>query len=152
MSDFVQVFALVALILTVAALAAGLVERSPLSFPLMFLAIGFVLGKSGLGLIDITTQDEALGVVATLTLSLVLFLDATKLQLSELGRRWVVPFLVLVPGTGLIIALSTGPLVLLFGFGWVLALIGGRCWPPRTRWCFGRSSGTSGSHAPCGRY
>ena len=72
MSDFVQVFALVALILTVAALAAGLVERSPLSFPLMFLAIGFVLGKSGLGLIDITTQDEALGVVATLTLSLVL--------------------------------------------------------------------------------
>ena len=125
MSDFVQVFALVALILTVAALAAGLVERSPLSFPLMFLAIGFVLGKSGLGLIDITTHDEALGVVATLTLSLVLFLDATKLQLSELGRRWLVPFLVLVPGTGLIIALSAGPLVLLFGFGWVLALIGG---------------------------
>ena len=145
MSDFVQVFALVALILTVAALAAGLVERSPLSFPLMFLAIGFVLGKSGLGLIDITTQDEALGVVATLTLSLVLFLDATKLQLSELGRRWVVPFLVLVPGTGLIIALSTGPLVLLFGFGWgTCPHRGGGAGLHGPRWCFGRSSGTSG--------
>ena len=125
MDDFVQVFALVALILAVAALAAGLVERSPLSFPLMFLAIGFVLGRSGIGLVEITTQDRALEVVATLTLSLVLFLDATKLQLSELGRRWLVPFLVLVPGTGLIIALSAAPLMLLFGFGWVLALIGG---------------------------
>ena len=63
--------------------------------------------------------------MATLTLSLVLFLDATKLQLEELGKRWLAPALVLGPGTGLIIALGAVPLALLLGFGWVMAFAGG---------------------------
>ena len=108
MPDFVAAFALVAIILTVTALTSGLVERSPLSFPLMFLVFGFALGEGGFGVINMGAHDPTLEVVATLTLSLVLFLDATKLQLNELGRRWLVPFLVLVPGTGLIIALGAG--------------------------------------------
>ena len=54
-----------------------------------------------------------------------LFLDAVKLQIDELGKRWVVPALVLGPGTGLIIALGAVALALLLGFGWVVAFIGG---------------------------
>ena len=54
-----------------------------------------------------------------------LFLDATKLQLDELGKRWLVPALVLGPSTGLIIFLGAVPLALLLGFGWVSAFIGG---------------------------
>jgi NhaP-type Na+/H+ and K+/H+ antiporter len=52
--DFLLVFGLVAIILVVTALASGAVERerSPLSFPLLFLGLGFLLGEGGLGLIE----------------------------------------------------------------------------------------------------
>ena len=125
MPGFVLAFGLIAIILIVTALASGLVERSPLSFPLIFLGFGFVLGGGGLGLIDMGPHDTTLEVVATLTLSLVLFLDASKLQLEELGKRWLAPALVLGPGTGLIVALGAVPLALLLDFNWVVAFTGG---------------------------
>ena len=125
MSDLVAVFALIALVLMVTALVSGLLEKSPLSVPLVFLGIGFVAGKGGFGVLEMGPHDSSLEVVAALTLSLVLFLDAVKLQLGELGKRWVVPLLVLGPGTVLIITLGAGSLALLIGFGWVTAFIGG---------------------------
>ena len=91
MPDFVLAFALIAVVLTVTALASGLVERSPLSFPLMFLGLGFLLGERGFDVIRIGPHDEVLEIVATLTLSLVLFLDSVRLQFDELGRRWLIP-------------------------------------------------------------
>ncbi len=125
MPDFVLTFALIAVVLTVTALASGLVERSPLSFPLMFLGLGFLLGERGFDLVQIEPHDEVLEIVATLTLSLVLFLDSVRLQFDELGRRWLIPVLVLGPGTGLIIALGAVPLALLLDFGWLMAFAGG---------------------------
>ena len=47
MSDFILIFGVIAVVLTVTALASGLVERSPLSFPLIFLGLGFLLGIGG---------------------------------------------------------------------------------------------------------
>ncbi|MCX8213980.1 MAG: hypothetical protein OTJ97_05650 [SAR202 cluster bacterium] len=41
MPGFVLAFGLIAIILIVTSLASGLVERSPLSFPLIFLGFGF---------------------------------------------------------------------------------------------------------------
>ncbi len=125
MTDPVVVFGVVAAVLTISALASGLVERSPLSFPLLFLGLGLALGSGGLDLVELDPHDEMLELAATLTLALVLFLDATKLQVAEMGRRWLVPFLVLVPGTALVVALGAVPLALLLGFDWTLALIGG---------------------------
>ena len=125
MSEYMVAFGVIAVILTVTALASGVVERSPLSFPLMFLGFGFLLGTRGVGIIEIGPHHPVIEIVATLTLSLVLFLDATKLQLTELGRRWAVPVLVLGPGTALIILLGTIPLVFLMDFGWLIALAGG---------------------------
>ena len=109
-SDLLLGFAIIAVVLTVAPLLSGLVERSPLSFPLLFLGLGFVLGDRGFGVIELGPHSPILEVVATLTLALVLFLDATRLQVNELGRRWVIPVLILGPGTGLIIALGAVPL------------------------------------------
>ena len=125
MSDFALAFGIVAIVLTVTALASGFVERSPLSFPLMFLALGLVLGEGGFAVLEMNPHDPFLEVVATLTLSLVLFLDAVKLQLDELGKRWLVPVLILGPGTGLIIVLGAVPLALMLGFTWVVAFAGG---------------------------
>jgi len=123
--DILLAFGLIAIILVVTALASGAVERSPLTFPLLFLGLGFLLGERGVDLIEMGPYSTVLRVVATLTLSLVLFLDAVNLQIHELGKRWVVPFLILGPGTGLIIALTAVPLSLLLGFGWLMAFVGG---------------------------
>ena len=51
MSDLVLAFALIGTLLIVATLVSGLVDRSPLTFPLIFLGLGFVLGELGLGVI-----------------------------------------------------------------------------------------------------
>ncbi|MDP6665177.1 MAG: cation:proton antiporter [SAR202 cluster bacterium] len=125
MTDAVVVFGVVAAVLTVSALISGVIDRSPLSFPLMFLGLGLALGAIGLDGVQLGPHDQILEVVATLTLALVLFLDAAKLQVSEMGRRWLVPFLVLAPGTGLAIGVGAVPLALLVGFDWTLAFIGG---------------------------
>ena len=106
MSDLVLAFGLIATLLIVATLVSGLVERSPLTFPLIFLGLGFALGEFGLGAMEIASDDLILEVVATLTLSLVLFLDAVNIEVDELGKRWLVPAVILGPGTALIIALA----------------------------------------------
>ena len=69
MSDFILVMGVIVVVLTVSALASGLVERSPLSFPMMFLGLGFLLGRGGLETIDIGPHTPFLEVVSTLTLA-----------------------------------------------------------------------------------
>jgi len=97
---------LVAAVLVISALASPLVERAPVSFPLIFLAIGVLLGGQGLGVLRIELHDPTLEIVATLSLALVLFLDAVKLRLDEARRGWRIPALVLGPGTALTIAID----------------------------------------------
>jgi NhaP-type Na+/H+ or K+/H+ antiporter len=116
-------FGLIAGVLVVSALAAGLVERAPLSFPMLFLGLGFLLGDRGLGFISIGLDSNVLEVVAVVALALVLFLDAINLELTELRRDWLVPLLVLGPATLLVIGLLAGLGMLLLGLPVVLALL-----------------------------
>ncbi len=125
MPDFLIAFGIIAIVLTVASLVSGVVERAPISFPILFLGLGFLVGERGLGVLEMGPHDDKLEIVATLTLALVLFLDAVRLNVRELGRRWLVPFLILGPGTALIIVLGAVPLAMMLGFGWALAFIGG---------------------------
>ncbi|HEU5349413.1 MAG TPA: cation:proton antiporter [Ktedonobacterales bacterium] len=97
-------FAILAIVLTVAALASGVVDRAPLSLPIVFLALGLLLGPGALDLIRISPHDPALAAIATLNLALVLFLDAARFDIEELRREWRVPLLDLGPGTLLTIA------------------------------------------------
>ena len=48
MPNMLTAFALIAGVLLIAALASGMVERGPVSFPIIFLGIGVVLGERGL--------------------------------------------------------------------------------------------------------
>ena len=89
--DLETAFGLIAGVLVVSALAAGLVERAPLSFPMLFLGLGFLLGDRGLQLVSIGLDNDVLEVVAVVALALVLFLDAVNLELTELRRDWLVP-------------------------------------------------------------
>jgi NhaP-type Na+/H+ or K+/H+ antiporter len=108
MTELVLGIGLVALVLTVSGLASGLVERAPLSFPMIFLGLGFLLGERGLGLIRVDTHNPVLEMVAIVSLALVLFLDAVKVQVDEIRDDWHVPVLSLGPGTLLtIMGIST---------------------------------------------
>jgi len=90
---------IIALVLLVTALASGLIERAPISFPIIFLGLGFLFGQGGLGWLNIGLHDPMLEAVAVVSLSLVLFLDAVNLQIDELRADWYVPVLTLGPGT-----------------------------------------------------
>jgi hypothetical protein len=86
MPDFLMVFALIGIVLILSALASGLVVRAPISFPILFLGLGFLLGDQVLGIISIGPHDRILESVATVSLAFVLFLDAVRLRLDELSN------------------------------------------------------------------
>jgi sodium/hydrogen antiporter len=123
MLELETAFAVIAGVLVVSALAAGLVERAPLSFPMLFLGLGFLIGDRGLELISIGLDSQVLQVVAVVTLALVLFLDAVNLELIELRRDWLAPFLALGPGTLLVAGLLAGAGMLLLDLPVVLAAL-----------------------------
>ncbi|MDQ3855785.1 MAG: cation:proton antiporter, partial [Chloroflexota bacterium] len=114
---------LIAVVLVGSALASGLVERWPISFPILFLGLGFLLGEHGPGLIRIGAHDPTLEAVATVSLAFVLFLDAVKLQPEELSREWLVPVLTLGPGTLGVIASVAVAGHFLVGTTWVQSLL-----------------------------
>ncbi len=103
MSEVVLGFALLAIVLTVSALASGIVARAPLSFPMIFLGLGLLLGPGGLHVVTMDVHNPVLEIVAIVSLTLVLFLDAVNMQVAEIRRDWLVPFLALVPGAVLTI-------------------------------------------------
>jgi NhaP-type Na+/H+ or K+/H+ antiporter len=121
--ELAGVFALVAVVLTVSALAAGLVERAPLSFPMIFLGLGFLLGPRGLDVMKLEVDSPELEAVATLTLALVLFLDAVNLEFARERKEWLVPALSLGPGTLLIVAMVAGAGILLLDMTPLIAFL-----------------------------
>jgi NhaP-type Na+/H+ or K+/H+ antiporter len=102
MSPFVIGMGVVAIVLTLSALASRLVERAPISFPMIFLGIGLFLGSYKI--IDIDVHSPLLEAVALISLALVLFLDAVNIQIDELKNEWYVPVATLGPGTILTIS------------------------------------------------
>ena len=116
-------FGLLAIVLTVAALISGLVDRAPVSFPMIFLAIGVVVGPHGLRLLTADAHSPVLTGVATLSLALVLFLDAARFDAEELRRDWRVPLLALGPGTLLVIVGVTLAAHLLLATSWLESLL-----------------------------
>ena len=110
---FVLTLALVGVVIIIAALLSGLIDRSDLPQVGVFLALGAMLGPAGLGLLDVTLESPTLRVVATLSLVLVLFTDAVSLSIAEVHRHRGLAFRVLGPGT----LLSAGLIALA---GWLL--------------------------------
>jgi Sodium/hydrogen exchanger family len=90
---------------------------------MLFLGLGFVVGDRGLELVSVGLDSRLLEVVAIVTLSLVLFLDAVNLELTELRRDWLAPLLVLGPATLLVAGLLAGAGMLLLDLPVVLAAL-----------------------------
>ena len=112
---FVLTLALIGVVIIIAALLSGLIDRSDLPQVGVFLALGAMLGPAGLGLLDVTLESPTLRVVATLSLVLVLFTDAVSLSIAEVRRHGALAFRVLGPGTLLSAALLALAAWLLLG-------------------------------------
>ncbi|HEY3304721.1 MAG TPA: cation:proton antiporter [Candidatus Binatia bacterium] len=96
---FILTLALVGVVIIVAALLSGLIDRSDVPQVGVFLALGAMLGPAGLQLLDVSLDSPVLRVVATLALVLVLFTDAVGLSVAEVRRHRLLAALVLGPGT-----------------------------------------------------
>jgi NhaP-type Na+/H+ or K+/H+ antiporter len=99
--------ALIGIVIIVASLLSGLIERTGVPQVMIFLLLGAVLGPAGLGLVELNLQSPTLQWIATLGLVLVLFTDAIAMDLSEIKRPRRILLLILVPAT-LIPAILTG--------------------------------------------
>lgn len=115
---FLATLSLIGVVIIIAALLSGLIERSGVPQVGVLLALGAVLGPFGLGLIDTRLDSPVLRAVSTLSLALVLFTDALSLSLAEIRRHNKLTLLVLGPGTLLSAVLVTLMACLLLGLPW----------------------------------
>lgn len=123
MPELLIASALAAAVLIIAALTSGIVERAPISFPIIFLGLGVLLGEHGFRVIVLDAHSGTLETIATLNLALVLFIDALKLRFDEVGNEWIVPVLALGPGAALTMLLVAGASALLLHTGLVASLL-----------------------------
>ena len=107
--------ATVAGVVLVYALLSRRLDRTPVTAAIFFLSAGLLFGSKGLGWIDIAPRGETVRVLAELTLALVLFADASRIDLAALRREYVVPARLL--GIGLPLAILAGCVVALGVFG-----------------------------------
>lgn len=91
------------------ALVSRRLAGSVLSAPLLFLLGGVVLGVDGLGTIAVDAEPGVIRTLAEATLALVLFSDASKLDLRVLRHRAGLPVRLL--GVGLPVTIGVGALV-----------------------------------------
>ena len=103
---FTAIVALVGLVILVASLASGVIERLGIPAVAVFLLLGTALGPHGLKLLDFGLDSATLGSIATLSLVLVLFTDAVSVNLTQLRTHIGIAAVVLGPGTLLTAAIT----------------------------------------------
>jgi len=100
-NHFVATVALIGIVIVVASLMSGVVERFGVPLVAAFLLVGAALGPFGLGIYDVGLHSPELQVLATLALALVLFTDAVGVDVREVRERKRIALTVLGPGTAL---------------------------------------------------
>ncbi len=117
--------AVVALVLALFALVSRRIGPTVISAPMVFVAAGLVTGPDVADLVDLGLELEAVDVLGELTLAILLFSDASRIDTRALRREYMLPARLLGIGLPLTVALGTGVLMLLVdGVGvWEAALI-----------------------------
>ncbi len=121
----VEILAFVALSILAFGAISGRVEKTPITAPMVFVAIGLALSPKGLGVLHLDAESELFHLLAELTLVLVLFTDASRIDLRRLlaEHRIVVRMLAIgMPLTILLGALLAGALFDGLGFWPALVL------------------------------
>ena len=99
-------------------------KDSMLTPPMIFAGFGFLLGGYGLGILHIDLNNHGVHLLAEITLILVLFSDAARIDLRLLLKDHNLPLRMLIIGLPLTIALGTAiALMMPFGFSWIEAAL-----------------------------
>jgi len=111
-------------LIVVYALVSKKLSRWWISMPMAMIVLGLVMGADGLGLIAESPTSESVKLAAELTLALMLFHDAVRIDLRALRRGYRLPLRLL--GIGLPVMIGVGTLAA-FGMmpqlGWVGAAL-----------------------------
>ena len=98
----------VALALIAVAAVSKRLSGSPITPAIMFVSIGILVGPEVLDAVDFSSTDSTVRALAEATLALVLFSDASRIDLGELRRESSVPLRLL--GIGLPLTIGLGAL------------------------------------------
>ena len=106
---------MVSLAVLAVAAVSGKLSGTPLTPAMLFVGIGLLVGPKALDGIDLSSTDSAVRVLAEATLTLVLFCDASRVDLGQLRRSVGVPLRLLAVGLPLTILLGAACAGVLFG-------------------------------------
>ena len=101
-------------------------QRYDVTAPVAFVVLGLLAANEPLALIDVHPASSTVRTIAELTLALVLFGDASRVNVRQLRRDAAVPARLLLLGLPLTIGLGTAAALVVFGGidPWLAALIG----------------------------
>lgn len=118
-------FAVIAAALILYGVVSRRLETSPVTGPMVFVALGLAIGSAGLGLADLEFDHGVVHTLAELTLVLVLFSDAARIDLGAVRRYHDLPVRMLAIGMPLTIVLGVlAALALPLGLGlWEAAVL-----------------------------
>ncbi|MDH3708139.1 MAG: sodium:proton antiporter, partial [Acidimicrobiia bacterium] len=105
--------ALLCLFVVAYSLISRKIEDRAVSGPMIFLVFGLVIGPDGLDAASFDIESSVVVVLAELTLAVVLFSDAARLDVPALRRDPGIPARLLAIGLPLTVALGTGMTALL---------------------------------------
>jgi NhaP-type Na+/H+ or K+/H+ antiporter len=99
-------------------------DSTPVTAAMLFVGIGFLLGNEGLDWLHLGVGQEGVQLLAEATLAIVLFTDASRIDLHALRREYVVPMRLLAVGLPLtIVAGSVVGAVVLPSITWTEVLV-----------------------------
>jgi NhaP-type Na+/H+ or K+/H+ antiporter len=109
--------------IAVYALVAGRLDRWSITAPIVLVATGAVLGQGAVDVLHVTANAESIKVLAELTLAVLLFVDASTIQLRNAGTDLSIPGRLL--GIGLPLTMALGALVarVVLGVSWAEAAL-----------------------------
>ena len=114
--------AVIALLVLGWAVVSGALARHDVTGPFVFAVAGYLLANPDFGPLTVDVEAGSIHLVAEVTLALVLFSDAARVNLAELRRDLSIPVRLL--GIGLLLSVAAGSLLaawLFDGFPWALA-------------------------------
>lgn len=100
-----------ALLVFVYGLVSAVADRSPITAPMVFVAAGLLASPLGLDLFEAKPDSEGVQLLAEITLILILFTDASTIDLQRLKKHYRVPLRLL--GIGLPLTMAFGMLAAL---------------------------------------
>ncbi|NND02359.1 MAG: sodium:proton exchanger, partial [Acidimicrobiia bacterium] len=99
----------IAAIIFLYAVLSRFLSRRAVTAPMMFIVIGWLIGDDGLGVFDLTLETGGVRILAEATLVVVLFADATRIDIGVLRSQFRMPGRLL--GIGLPLTIVVGGLV-----------------------------------------